>query len=1002
MTIMIKDMFQQSGQDQMPAQTIKFFKLKKGAQRHLLSVLPMSMLAACGGGGGNNTPAPNPAPPPPPEPDFTESPAGTFTAKDDSNGLTLSESGATSDLIVIGKDGNDTINTGSGADDITGAGGNDSITSRGGADIIRGGAGADTINAGDGNDLIWGGEGQDTINAGAGDDIIVVIGTTTADQYTAGSISAPAGQSNDLSDLIELADVNGHSVSDLADGGTIDGGAGNNTLVIYGAVDLTGVTLSNVSTLWVNSAVTLTPAQFSQLTVLIGDGDADIRITTDTGDVIIDFSSITVDGLNSVTIGGDVTFVFSDVSQFASLGSLTLSGSVNVEYTGTDGSLTLDDLNFLGTINSITIGDGATLDLSSLSLAALAALPNLGGVGTIILPASIIGAEDVLEGLFFSSNIQLQTPDGTVIDVSDFGGIEATPLAIGSSINSSLSALGERDWYQVTLEAGSVYQIDLLGQASEQGTLGDPRIYYIADSEGNLIPNAYNDDGTGTTDSSMLFQPTESGTYYIIAAAWEDRSTGTYQISIADVSDDFAGESLPVGPTNRNTLSTVADVAATGDAIVDSLLSGVRYASDPDSIYTTITWSFMTAGNFSDRQGVYDNDPNSDTGGEPYDGFQELTPVQQAAFIEIVNHLGSIVNINFQQVADVAGPAGSPGSAGNIRIGWTGIDDDNAAAYAFLPVEWPLGGDIWLLSDNLSQDVANNSFTYLTFIHEFGHALGLKHPFEDEQYGAIPAAYDSLEFTVMSYTDTTLSREAVYADLYPQTFMYYDILALIHMYGARETNPEDTTYVFDGNNQYYMTLWDTGGTDTIEFTNMTGGVFLDLSSAEWANVGTTVTYYNASNQVAATRTGTVFIPDEVDIENVYGTVFADTITGGEENNILRGLGGDDTLSGGDGDDYLAGGGGQDGLTGGAGQDIFVTGVGEGSSDGYADYIFDFSDGEDLIGLVGLTFDDLTIEADGDYTEIKDSDGNVLFILVDVDSSLITQEDFITLSDDWYL
>lgn len=99
----------------------------KGAMPSLLPLL----LAACGGGGGK----PPPPPPPPPAPDYTESPTGTFTGRDNAN-LTLSQGSATTDLTVNSKDGNDTITTGSGNDTIDGGAGSDTITAGSGSDLI--------------------------------------------------------------------------------------------------------------------------------------------------------------------------------------------------------------------------------------------------------------------------------------------------------------------------------------------------------------------------------------------------------------------------------------------------------------------------------------------------------------------------------------------------------------------------------------------------------------------------------------------------------------------------------------------------------------------------------------------------------------------------------------------------------------------------------------------------------------------------------------------------
>ena len=56
------------------------------------------------------------------------------------------------------------------------------------------------------------------------------------------------------------------------------------------------------------------------------------------------------------------------------------------------------------------------------------------------------------------------------------------------------------------------------------------------------------------------------------------------------------------------------------------------------------------------------------------------------------------------------------------------------------------------------------------------------------------------------------------------------------------------------------------------------------------------------------------------VEEVVGSQYADTLTGGDGNDWLNGRGGDDLLAGGNGDDVLVGGAGADSMDGGAGHD----------------------------------------------------------------------------------
>lgn len=66
----------------------------------------------------------------------------------------------------------------------------------------------------------------------------------------------------------------------------------------------------------------------------------------------------------------------------------------------------------------------------------------------------------------------------------------------------------------------------------------------------------------------------------------------------------------------------------------------------------------------------------------------------------------------------------------------------------------------------------------------------------------------------------------------------------------------------------------------------------------------------------------------INIENVVGTAFDDTLAGNNAENLLWGGEGNDILTGGGGDDSLAGGGGNDTLSGGSGADLLDGGSGQ--------------------------------------------------------------------------
>lgn len=336
-------------------------------------VMALLPLAACKGGGAS---APADDAPPSPvaaeNPQFAESVTNVFTAIDDSDS-TFSAGGSDANLTVVGKAGSDSITTGSGTD------------------IVTGGAGADTIITNDGNDMIRAGDGADTVTAGAGDDAIVVVGTTGASEYTTSSITNSGGTGMDLSSLITLADLNGRTVSEVQAGETIDGGSGTNTLYIYGTVDLTGVTLNNVTVLVVNSDVTLTPEQIAQFTTVDGDGSSviNIEIPEDSDDnYILDLSVIDLSDVATINIEGDLTVQIDDVDDLGGVTEITSAtgAEVTLDIVGgtTGATVDVEDIaEVFETVDNIVVQDTVTLVADDGDVVATLGLEAIYGTGDV-------------------------------------------------------------------------------------------------------------------------------------------------------------------------------------------------------------------------------------------------------------------------------------------------------------------------------------------------------------------------------------------------------------------------------------------------------------------------------------------------------------------------------------------------------------------------------------------------------------------------------------------
>ena len=232
-----------------------------------------------------------------------------------------------------------------------------------------------------------------------------------------------------------------------------------------------------------------------------------------------------------------------------------------------------------------------------------------------------------------------------------------------------------------------------------------------------------------------------------------------------------------------------------------------------------------------------------------------------------------------------------------------------------------------------------------TFIHEIGHAIGLDHPGpykteEGKDRFTFPA--DSQHVSIMSYRLTDgrsyynnewlqgkNPNNLTYAR--PITPQIADIMAIQALYGLPEPDSHDTVYGTDSNTGTYLdnlfkldltgeyatgeplaltlTLYDTGGYDTLDLSNDTENQQVNLNPV-WASD-------------VFGDTGTLIIARDTWIERYLAGQGDDDITGNAADNRLEGGPGNDTINGGPGNDILIGGPGRDTLTGGPGADVFV-------------------------------------------------------------------------------
>jgi Ca2+-binding RTX toxin-like protein len=175
------------------------------------------------------------------------------------------------------------------------------------------------------------------------------------------------------------------------------------------------------------------------------------------------------------------------------------------------------------------------------------------------------------------------------------------------------------------------------------------------------------------------------------------------------------------------------------------------------------------------------------------------------------------------------------------------------------------------------------------------------------------------------------------------------------------------------------TLAGSGGLDTLEggagADRLDGGTGIDTASYGSSAAGVRVSLLLAAPQAGGgDAAGDVLL----NIENLAGSAFGDTLTGNNSANFLSGSGGVDSLSGGGGADTLEGGAGADTLLGSSGADLFLF---RSPMDG-EDRIRDFDPaGGDRIAILGANFGGLPAGTlgGGNFALNAAADANDVFV-----------------------
>jgi serralysin len=482
----------------------------------------------------------------------------------------------------------------------------------------------------------------------------------------------------------------------------------------------------------------------------------------------------------------------------------------------------------------------------------------------------------------------------SVVESTDSSITKPYTLSIGQSAQGNISNTYDYDYFTIAVTAGQTYSISLIGTG--QRPMVDPNLVLLDTRGLNFLSN------NNITDDKLWSE-----------LEFTAITTGNMTIKVGSSGFDPGGQyglSVSSGPQNN----------------FDHVMgAGALYSGD--------FWGSGQAQSITVSYGFRDSPAAYSVSGSNIASFSKLNSAQKDAVNLALNLWSDICGIKFQAV----NPSGYTNNA-TILFGNYLDGNDGAGAFAYRPGStsfFSRDGDVWLNLDSVKTSAAlleQGKYSFMTIMHEIGHALGLTHP---GPYNAGPGqvitysnnakfVQDSGQYTLMSYFDGSKTGQSPGLIDSSDTPMLFDILAMQNLYGANmQTRSSDTVYGFNSNvgstydfainTSPQMCIWDAGGTDTLNCSGYSQNQLINLGEGSFSNVGG--------------GTANVSIALNVTIENAIGGTGSDTIFGNSANNSIQGNNGNDLLYGGAGNDefdwdvsFRAG---NDTMYGGLGDDVYV-------------------------------------------------------------------------------
>ena len=474
--------------------------------------------------------------------------------------------------------------------------------------------------------------------------------------------------------------------------------------------------------------------------------------------------------------------------------------AVSYSLTGEDaGRFTIDAS---GAVRLVSPADFETKKSYSFTVVASDSAPN-DSLKQVTLTITDVGEFAAAYIVTETSGLNDSISQAQALDRSRFSVVNNANLSDQSlpsaQINGTISTTSDRDFFSVTLNQGELLVLDV-----ESTTTLDSFVRVFSPGGAEVASN----------DDSITFDPGSSphpGVAHNMDSLVRFRAptSGTYTFSIASFSD-FGGPTSSGGYSINVSLGPPASTSQIDEENINALISG-------DSWYDlNLTYGFPTSS----------SDYGSGEGGDAIGGgVTALNGVQRSAVVTALNAVSNVTNLAFTL-------AGTPGSA-QMRYALSGEPD---TAYAYYPGSGD-GGDSWYNRTRYTSPTVGN-YAWMTFIHETGHALGLKHGHESP---ALSPDRDSIEYSVMTYRgyigadpgrlrrlqqrDLGLSADA--DDVRHRSAAAYVRRGLHLQFRQLNLPLEPATGAFSingatqwtpGANRIFMTLWDGGGNDTYDLS----------------------------------------------------------------------------------------------------------------------------------------------------------------------------------------